>query len=103
MTVKLVRPPQIPLPDCFVAVWSALGLPDPGAPVGFKFERFRGNVDVWLFFNGGLRLNLSIQNGLQLKNIFDARGWARGYAVQYGFEALEIKRQKSRPPTLRLV
>ena len=102
--LNIVHTPTVPLPASFVAAWQALGLRDPGDPVGFQFKRSRGNVDVWLFFKGGLRLNLTIQNGLDLKNFFDARGWARGYAVQYGFEAFEIKRQKARPrPTLRLV
>ena len=100
--VNIFRP-AVPLPACFGAAWQTLGLRDPCEPVGFKFKRSLGNVEVWLFFKGGLQMNLTIQNGMQLKNFFDARGWAHGYAVRCGFEAFEIKRQKSRPPTLRLV
>lgn len=99
-------PPQVMLCASLRAAMSAFGLAsDPGPPVGFQFRRRKGHFDVWLYFKGGLRLNVSVQNHLELRTLYDARGWAHDYACRHGFKAPEIRRpsQPKPRPQLRLV
>lgn len=92
----------MPLPQSWLEVQDALGFGPVGFPRAFEFYRRKGPrgwcVEVWLIFQSGFHLNLSVDRDVWPENRDRARQWAIAFADAHGFTAREVKRKRrSRP------
>jgi hypothetical protein len=86
--------PTVKLPESLGLVAETLGLPI-GNPKVFSFRRCSLGTEVWLHFDQGLRINLSLNEKAYHPNIEEARRWAFDYAVRHGFQPRQVANRRA--------
>lgn len=86
------KPAPVKLPESFLEVAHAFGIPIPvGPPTHYRIRRYRGDAAVEVRFPGGLTVNVTHFERVQPANFAEARKWVAAWSQRHGFEMTEVK------------